>query len=138
MIIKNPPSPHSNMPAITESMIKELVYNFYEEVRNDDLIGNIFEKIIDGNWDEHLSRMCDFWSSIILSTARYKGQPLLKHLNIPNLNQEHFLRWLHIFEKHAYNIFPKDVALSFVHKAYRIANNLMLGIEFHNKNLNLL
>jgi hemoglobin len=122
---------------ITELMIEDLVASFYAKVRKDKLIGPIFDEIIKDNWDEHLSRMCEFWSSIALSTGRYKGQPLLKHIHIPNLNKEHFNRWLHIFEENASSNYSKDIAEFFIDRAKRIAESLMLGINFYRGNLDL-
>ncbi|WP_053332560.1 group III truncated hemoglobin [Candidatus Jidaibacter acanthamoebae] len=122
---------------ITEPIIENLVHSFYIKVREDELIAPIFDNVIEGSWDEHLSRMCDFWSSIVLSTGRYKGQPLLKHINIPNLHKEHFLRWLSIFEENAYNTCSKEIADFFIDRARKIAQSLMLGIKFYNKELKI-
>lgn len=119
--------------AITEEMIKELVDKFYTSVRQDALLGPIFADKIQNNWDEHLNTMYNFWSSIALTTGRYKGQPLLKHLNLPKLEEHHFIRWITLFTKNAHEICPKDAAEFFIDRAKRIADSLMRGIAFYHE-----
>src|SRR6185437_7027464 len=45
----------------------------------------------------HLQTMCDFWSSVLLMTGRYHGQPMRKHAPLP-IGGVHFDRWLELFE----------------------------------------
>lgn len=121
---------------ITEDIIENLVHNFYNKVKKDQFIGPIFNKIIENDWDEHLSQICNFWSGIALSTGRYQGQPLLKHINIPKLNEEHFTRWLSIFEENAYSTCSEEIANFFIERARKIAQSLMFGIEAYNEKRN--
>ncbi len=118
---------------ITEVIIENLVHSFYDKIKKDQIIGHIFNEIIADNWDEHLLQMCNFWSAIALSTGRYKGQPLLKHINIPNLNEEHFIHWLSVFEENAYNSCSEEIANFFVSRARTIARNFMLSIKTYNE-----
>ena len=60
--------------SITEAMIRQLVDAFYTKVRADAVLGPVFEAKID-NWDQHLAKLTDFWSSIVLMSGRYKGRP---------------------------------------------------------------
>ena len=60
---------------IDEAMIERLVHGFYDGVRGDPVLGPIFAERID-DWGPHLQRMVDFWSSVMLMTGRYHGQPL--------------------------------------------------------------
>lgn len=113
---------------ITELLIKKLVYSFYALIREDLLLGPIFKNAINNNWEEHLTRMCDFWSSIALGTGRYKGKPLLKHINLPELDKEHFLQWIFIFEKNAYSVCNKEIADFFVAHSQKIAQSIMRSI----------
>lgn len=48
---------------IDEKMIHALVHGFYARVRQDAAIGPIFNNVIGDNWDAHLAKLCDFWSS---------------------------------------------------------------------------
>jgi hemoglobin len=80
-----------------------------------------------GDWDEHLATMCDFWSGVVLTTGRYKGRPMHKHVPL-SLEPEHFKRWLELFEAAAERICPPEAASFFIGRARRIAESLQLGI----------
>lgn len=111
---------------IDEAMIERLVRAFYVKVRDDAVLGPVFEaRIID--WEPHLQRMCAFWSSVALLTGRCSGQPMAKHLPLP-VDARHFDRWLKLFEATAHEICPPAAADHFVVRAKRIAASLELGI----------
>jgi hemoglobin len=111
---------------IDETMIKELVHGFYVRIRDDELLGPIFErKIVD--WEPHLKQICAFWSSVALMTGRYHGQPMQKHLPLP-VDAKHFDRWLAIFCETARDMCPPKAAEHFIERAQRIAESLELGI----------
>jgi hemoglobin len=76
--------------------------------------------------------MCDFWSSVMLTTGRYKGRPIPAHLKIEGIEPRHFTEWLDLFETTARDLFPPDLASAFVEKANRIAESLKLGFAFHS------
>jgi len=122
---------------INEAIIKDLVHSFYAKVKSDPFIGPIFKEKIGNNWDEHLAIMCDFWSSVTLSTGRYKGQPMVKHLHLPKLDKKHFSCWLSIFEENAYNICSKEIAEFFIDRARKIAESLIFGIACYHEKLDL-
>jgi hemoglobin len=80
----------------TEADIAKLVDEFYARVREDDLLRPIFEDVARVNWETHLPHLCDFWSSLLFRTGRFRGQPWPKHADLP-VNREHFQRWLSLF-----------------------------------------
>ena len=111
---------------IDEAMIDRLVRRFYAQVRDDAVLGPIFEaRILD--WEPHLQRMCAFWSSVALMTGRYHGQPMQVHLPLP-VDARHFDRWLNLFEETAREVCPSAAADHFIERAQRIAESLELGI----------
>jgi hemoglobin len=112
---------------IDERMIAQLVRSFYKRARRDPLIGPIFERHV-ADWDAHLARMCDFWSSVALMSGRYHGQPMAVHLPLP-IEVPHFRRWLELFSATAREVCPPTAAAHFVARAERIAESLQLGIR---------
>ena len=61
-------------------------------------LGPVFERhVVD--WDVHLGRLVDFWSSILLRTQRFAGAPMLRHNALPDLSAGLFERWLALFEE---------------------------------------
>ena len=111
---------------IDEPMIERLVRSFYAKIREDALLGPIFEARIH-DWEPHLQRMCAFWSSVALMSGRYHGSPMTKHLPLP-VDAAHFDRWLALFEDTARKICPPNAEAHFVERARRIAESLELGI----------
>lgn len=110
---------------VDERMIDRLVRHFYAEVRLDSVLGPVFEARI-AEWEPHLRRMCDFWSSVVLRTGRYHGQPMPMHARLP-VEAAHFDRWLALFEAAAQRVCGAAAGL-FIDRAYRIAQSLELGI----------
>ena len=112
--------------AIDEAMIERLVRGFYLKARRDPLIGPVFDARI-ADWEPHLAKMCDFWSSVALMTGRYHGAPMPKHIVLP-VDARHFDRWLALFEETAAELCPPAAAEHFVVRARRIAQSLELGL----------
>ncbi|MGE3245269.1 MAG: group III truncated hemoglobin [Beijerinckiaceae bacterium] len=120
--------PPAGVPAgVTEDMIRTLVHTFYGRVRQDEMLGPIFNAKI-ADWDAHLAKLCDFWSSVTLSSGRYKGQPVPAHTALPDIRAEHFARWLGLFGETARDVCPPDAAALFVDRAQRIAESLQIAI----------
>lgn len=111
---------------IDEALIERLVHTFYARVRSDAWLGPIFEARIT-DWSAHLSRMCAFWSSVVLRTGRFTGQPMRLHLPLP-VDARHFDRWLVLFEQTAREVCSPEAAEVFLERARRIAESLELGI----------
>lgn len=117
-------------PALTEDLVRDLVHAFYARIREDHGLGPIFDAAIADGWDRHLDKMCDFWSSVVLTSGRYKGQPLAAHLRLKDVRPEHFTRWLHLFRETAEAVCPPGVAPVFVERAERIAESFQLGMFY--------
>jgi hemoglobin len=112
--------------SIDEAMIETLVRCFYTKIRQDAVLGPIFaSKITD--WEPHLQKMFAFWSSVVLRTGRYSGNPMAKHIPLP-VDAAHFDRWLALFEETAREQCPPDAADHFVARARQIAESLELGV----------
>ena len=116
---------------IDEAMIHRVVHAFYERIRADVVLGPIFSAAIT-DWEPHLAKMCDFWSSMLLMTKRYDGRPVPAHLKIPDLGKEHFASWLGRFEQTAREIAPPEAAELFINRGHRVAQSLQLSIDFQN------
>ncbi|ABQ71405.1 sec-independent protein translocase protein TatC (plasmid) [Rhizorhabdus wittichii RW1] len=119
--------------SIDETAIDLLVPAFYARVRADALLGPIFESAID-DWPHHLAKLKDFWSSVMLASGRYKGQPMPAHIRHETaLSKEAFARWLAIWRETTDELLAPAVARAFQDKAARIAESLQLGMQFHRE-----
>ncbi|MEH3120215.1 MAG: group III truncated hemoglobin [Methylorubrum populi] len=116
---------------LTEAALAVFLDAFYARVRRDPLIGPIFaQKIPDEAWPAHLATIRDFWSSVLLKTGRYKGNPFGRHLGIEGIAPAHFARWLGLFEETAGEVFVPESASVLVERAHRIGDSLKAGLFF--------
>ncbi|WP_022697373.1 group III truncated hemoglobin [Euryhalocaulis caribicus] len=117
-------------PDITEALIQRVVHHFYARVRVDERLGPVFERRIGDHWASHLERMCDFWSSVLCMTGRYKGRPMPAHMKLKETRPDDFERWLTLFRETAREECAPDVAALFIDRAERIAGSLRLAVFF--------
>lgn len=117
--------------AVDEALIETVIRTFYDRIREDSLLGPIFEEHIQ-QWEPHLQNMFAFWSAIMLHTRRYDGRPMPKHVVLP-IDAEHFDRWLQIFNNTVEELCLKEDALLFMEKAKQIASSLEKGLAVKNK-----
>jgi hemoglobin len=117
---------------IDEETVRALVHGFYARVRADAELGPIFERVIGDDWEPHLAKMCDFWSSVMLTTGRYKGNPMVAHMRQKRIRPEHFVVWLDLFRQTAREIASPEVAAQFCDRAENIARSLQLGMFFRS------
>ena len=118
---------------ITEEALKALVDSFYAKVRRDPMIGPVFNAAI-ADWPEHLEKLQSFWSSVMLTSGRYKGRPLPAHIkHAEAISPASFERWLAIWRETTSELLDRQSAVALQEKAGRIAESLSLGIRFHRE-----
>jgi hemoglobin len=116
---------------VTEASIALLIDRFYAAIRRDPVLAEVFEAAIPGEaWPEHLATMRRFWSSVMLTSGRYSGDPVSVHRAVCGLERPMFARWLALFEATATELFAAEPAARFVEKAHRIAASLQRAV-FH-------
>jgi hemoglobin len=119
------------MSELTEADLKRLVDAFYARVRQDEMLGPIFDGAID-DWPEHLERLQAFWSSVMLTSGRYKGQPIPAHVrHEAAITPAAFERWLALWRETTEALLRPEHAAALQDKASRIAESLSLGIDFY-------
>lgn len=112
----------------TEAEIERLVHDFYARVRQDEVLGPIFDAHVD-DWDVHLARLADFWSAVLLRTGRFNGAPMPKHAALPGLAAPMFQRWLALFGETAAEQENQAMASQACAMAGRIAQSLWMGYQ---------
>lgn len=116
---------------VTEATIARLVDTFYAKLRRDPRLGPVFsDAIADDAWPAHLERMYAFWSSVMLTSGRYKGNPVAVHLAVKGITPPLFGLWLDLFEATAAALFQPSLAAEFAGKARRIAESLKLALFY--------
>lgn len=118
---------------ITEESIKELVDRFYTKVRDNGKLGPVFDGAIgkhDEDWKPHLERMYAFWSSVMLKSGRYHGNPMQKHKDLPHFDESLFDTWLALFAETAREVHGAAIAERYINRSRRIAESLKLGLYY--------
>ena len=116
--------------SIGEADLARLVPAFYARVRRDPLIGPLFNDAVH-DWNEHLEKLTAFWSSVMLTSGRYKGNPMAAHLrHVEAIKPEMFDRWLAIWAETTAELMPPSAAQALQDRAARIAESLKLGLAF--------
>jgi hemoglobin len=114
---------------IDEEQLRELVERFYGRVRADPMLGPLFNQAV-RDWPEHLSKLADFWSSVMLTSGRYKGNPMAAHLkHQARITPAMFERWLALWGETTADMMPW-AADELQAKAARIAASLQLALFF--------
>lgn len=113
--------------------VKNLVDSFYGKVREDELIGHIFNDVIQDRWPEHLEKMYRFWQTILLEEHTYTGRPFVPHMKLP-VEREHFNRWLELFFETVDELFAGKKADLAKWQGNRMAEMFQLKIAYFREN----
>jgi hemoglobin len=111
--------------------IEQLVIQFYEAVRADDMLGPIFSDIAHTNWDTHIPIMVNFWENAIFYNGAYTGNPMETHRHLHRifpLNEEHFNRWLSFFTNMVDTLFEGEHANAIKQKAFSISTVMKMKL----------
>ncbi|MDO9487613.1 MAG: group III truncated hemoglobin [Sphingomonadaceae bacterium] len=115
---------------ISDGDLERVIPPFYARVRRDAELGPIFNDAI-GDWPEHLDKLVAFWSSVMLTSGRYKGNPVLAHArHRDRMTPALFDRWLTIWRDVTDEHLSPGAAAALQAKAARIAESLKLALFF--------
>jgi hemoglobin len=111
--------------------VKMMVNTFYDKVRQDDLIGPIFNERIQ-DWGPHLEKMYRFWNAVLFQQPGYFGAPFAPHATMP-IAAEHFERWVKLFKANIEEHFTGDVAEEALWRAGKMADLFRSKKEYLDK-----
>ena len=124
---------HEKNDIITIEDIKLLVDTFYDKVREDKLIGPVFNDRIQNRWPQHLAKMYTFWQTILLGEHTYYGTPFPPHAQLP-IEKEHFERWLSLFSQTLNELFSGEIAKEALWRANKMAEMFQYKIAHYRSN----
>lgn len=115
---------------IDDAALERLIPLFYSRVRDDSELGPVFNDAV-ADWPEHLEKLVAFWSSVMLTSGRYKGNPMIAHLkHKARITPELFDRWLALWARTTDEVMAPPAAAALQAKAARIAESLQLALWF--------
>ena len=128
---ENAMTPTDNDFLVTEDHIAAVVTAFYAKVRRDPALAPVFAgTIADKDWPAHLSKIRDFWSSVMRKTGRYRGNPFGAHVRVEGIKPELFDRWLRLFKETCFERLAPEAAEALYGKAVMIGDSLKAGLFF--------
>ena len=112
--------------------IEHLVDEFYKKVLQDGLIGHFFTQVVQISWEKHMPVMYQFWESVLLGQASYRGNAMLPHLSLNRkspLRPEHFERWQKLWHETLDEHFTGEKVAEAKRKAEQMALLMQFKIE---------
>jgi len=117
---------------LTREDVQLLVDTFYDQVKENPVIGYIFTDVAKVDWKHHLPKMYNFWSSIILGDQSYDGNPMLKHIALGKqtpLGETEFAEWISIFNSTVDALFTGPNADEAKLRAANIARLMLFKVQ---------
>ena len=124
---------HEKKDILSLEDVKLLVDTFYGKVREDKLIGPIFDERIQDRWPQHLAKMYTFWQTVLLGEHTYYGSPFPPHAQLP-VEKDHFERWLSLFSETLGELFTGEVAQEAIWRANKMAEMFQFKINHYRNN----
>ena len=114
---------------VNEAYVSELVITFYSRIREDRLLGPIFDEAIGDRWGYHLEKMKDFWATVALGAGRYSGEPIPAHKKLVEVQPWHFDIWLELFGETLQDTAPTpEAAACFMEHAEQIGKGFQIAM----------
>lgn len=114
----------------TRDDVYEVVRRFYALIRQDELLGPIFNRSIK-DWEAHLEHLTDFWESNVFLVSKYSGNPIAVHQRVDQesggvIEQHYFTRWLALWFLTIDGLFAGDRALLMKNRARNMSSYLYI------------
>lgn len=116
----------------TEAEVAELVTTFYAKVRDDAILGPVFERHV-SDWNRHMPKMVAFWSTALCGSKSYRGNPMLLHRALPGLTPSMFERWLDLFHEAASALPNRAMAERAGELSQRIAQSFWVDYQLQRE-----
>jgi len=113
--------------------IQVLVNSFYGKVRENPMLGPIFNGVIGERWPQHLEKMYRFWQTVLLEEHTYSGSPFPPHAKLP-INQEHFDTWLALWHQTVDTYFAGPRASDAKWRGNRMAVMFLAKLNYYRNN----
>lgn len=108
--------------------IKVMVNDFYNRIKEDELLAPIFNFRLSTHWDPHLEKMYSFWNAVLFGVKEYSGNPFMKHATM-ELDSTHFDHWIGLFNLTVDTHFEGPTAEEAKIRASVIASMFMLKLN---------
>jgi hemoglobin len=121
--------------------IARLVDVFYAAIRQDEVLGPIFNGMIH-DWAAHLEKLTDFWEGNLLFGVKpkFQGDPKTAHQKVDDftgniLTMEHFGRWINLWIATLDKHFEGETAIRAKMLARKMATFFFIKIVEHRRSV---
>jgi hemoglobin len=115
---------------LTEPLVREVIASFYEQVRQDPVLGPVFYGVLGDDWTAHLNRINLFWLTVTRLGQGYQAKNFMPaHVRHPSIHAEQLPRWLALFRQTARSTCPPEAADVLIDIAERMAESMKIGLE---------
>ncbi|MBT2162603.1 group III truncated hemoglobin [Zobellia barbeyronii] len=119
----------------TRDDVQLLVETFYGKIREDKILGPIFNGIIT-DWEAHLKLLTDFWETQLFLKRIYQGNPVTAHQEVDDktnhsITSEHFGLWLNHWFATIDELFEGDKAWIAKNRAQKMSTMLFMQMFQH-------
>lgn len=111
--------------------IEDIIARFYNVMLEDSIVGFIFTDVAKIQLEHHLPIIVDFWSDSLFRGSLYRGNPLLKHLEVHQkmpLRPGHFTRWLYLFDQAVNEQHSGENAQAMIARAELVAKSISAAL----------
>ncbi len=113
---------------LTAAVIRRVVEVFYAKVRQDALLGPVFNDIV-VDWDAHVEKVSAFWLHATRLDRGYAGRDFMPaHVRHAQIQASLLPQWLSLFRRTALDVCTADVAAIVIDIAERMAESLALTL----------
>ncbi|WP_292009508.1 group III truncated hemoglobin [Chryseobacterium sp.] len=116
----------------TREDVIQLVDSFYDKVRENAILGYIFDDVAKVDWSHHLPKMYSFWSSILLGEKSYDGNPMQIHVKLgkqTTMSDVEFSEWIRVFSENVDAQFEGEKAEEAKIRGANIARLMLFNVE---------
>jgi len=98
----------------TRADVNRVITSFYASVREDHLLGPVFNSRIK-DWDHHFDHLTDFWESNLFLVSHYSGNPIQVHQEVDKytghvIDQSYFVQWLKLWNETIDSLYQGEYA----------------------------
>lgn len=113
---------------LTGAVIRRLVEVFYAKVRQDALLGPVFNELIQ-DWDAHIEKVSAFWRYAVRLDRTYNARDFMPaHVRHAQIQASLLPQWLSLFRQTAIEVCTGRVAGILIDIAERMAVSIEMSL----------
>lgn len=119
---------HTRGDDLTGAVIRRVVEGFYGKVRQDALLGPVFNELVQ-DWDAHIEKVSAFWRYATRLDRTYNSRDFMPaHLRHAQIEPSLLPQWLSLFRQTAMDVCTEQGAGVLIDIAERMADSIEMSL----------